>query len=201
MYTHRARGFYKTEYCAFCTENHSITNCPSFKVSDFKDHVSFVTENDLCFNRFGENLVTNCLFAQRCEYRKGMHHSLLHPHFSDIQLCNDKHHCSESGSLDSTEQILNEILQKTFCTSLASEQTFKSTFDTEPHDTQSCSALSISHFISESSEVIKQPSFISQNLLCARLEEDYNFEPKLETSQHDIPLCNVLISSIRMAKV
>ena len=87
-------------------------------------------------------------------YCKDMHHSLLHPHFSDIQQ-NDEDHCSESGSFDFTEQILNKTLQNTFCTRLESEQTFKSTFDTEPHDPQSCSTLSISHSIGDNSEVIK----------------------------------------------
>ena len=91
-----------------------------------------------------------------------MHHSLLHPYISDIQHSYENH-CSESGSFDSTEQILNKTLQNTFCTRLGSEPTFKSTFDTEPHDTQSCSALSINHFIGKNSEVIKQPLFISQN--------------------------------------
>ena len=48
LYTESCRGLYKNENCALCTDNHSIADCPSFKVLDFRERVSFVADNDLC---------------------------------------------------------------------------------------------------------------------------------------------------------
>ena len=199
LYTESCRGLYKNENCALCTDNHSIADCPSFKVLDFRERVSFVADNELCSNCFGEHQVTNCLYVYSCEYCKDMHHSLSHSHLSGIQH-SDEHHCSKSGSFDTTEQILNKTLHSIFCTRLESDQTFNSTLDTKPHGTLPCSALSISDSIGENSEVLKQPRLISQNLLCTRLEKDYIFEPKLETAQHDTLSCAIIISSHCLGK-
>ena len=110
-----SRSLQNWKLCSMYGYNHSIADCPSFKVLDFTERASFVAKNDLCSNCFGEHQVTNCLYVPRCKYCKDMNHSLLHPHLSDIQH-SDEHHCSESGSFDSTEQILNKTLQNTFCT-------------------------------------------------------------------------------------
>ena len=50
-------------------------------------------------------------------------------------------------------------------------------------------------------EVITQPLFITQKSLCTRfLEEDYIYEPKLETTQHDTLPCATIITSLCLCK-
>ena len=144
LYTWLAQDIHKIETCALCRVNYFMSICSLFEELDFRDRVSFVADNDLCSSCFGEHLVINCSYFQRCEYFKDMHHSLLQPHFLDIQHSNE-HHCSESGRFNSTEQLLNETQHNTFFTRLESDQTFKSTLDTKSYYQLSCGALSHSY--------------------------------------------------------
>ena len=78
LYTRLARDIHKTGTCALCRENHFMSICSLFEELDFRDRVSFVADNYLCSHCFGEHLVTNFSYVQRCEYCKDIIVSYTH---------------------------------------------------------------------------------------------------------------------------